>query len=227
MNDAARAGLGATLLTSVLALAACHEVPKADGDAGAIASQPAAPARTEARPRPSAARSAAQPAVATTLDLLGGGRLKLPAGAMPKDTSTTSRLPDVVGRSHIYRMGDEKHLLMINELSLDGGTCESAMDEELARMKAAKEDTDPKRLHFRRLGDVETLKVKGQRVLYGESKNRGLSGADAGRPMVAMANLLVCHGANYLLILYASDKPQLPEGTKQMLLDLAGSYTPG
>ena len=94
-------------------------------------------------------------------------------------------------------------------------------------MQAAKADTDPTRLRFRRLGAVETVKVAGKRVLYGESKNRGFSGIDAGRPMVAMANMMMCRDSAFLLFMYASNQPVLPVGVKQMLLDVAASYTAG
>lgn len=217
----------------VIVASACHSTPSDErqeaarraleqASATATATATAAPA-----PVPRPARSAAAPSggVADAVTLQNGARLSLPEGATNKPFDAAGRLPEEVNKAHVFQLGGNDRLLMINEMALVGGSCKATLDKEAKRMKTAQDDTDPERLKYRKMGAFEAFEIDGHRVLYGLSKNRGLGFAEGKeRPMVAMATMLMCRDETYVAIMFVSKKPELPSGMKKMLTDLVDSY---
>jgi hypothetical protein len=214
-------------LAALLVVAACHSSPTASSDAGAPTATVAARA-TAGPPAPSASSSEVAPTLTGSkvkLALESGATLTLPAIATAREVNSAGRLPEIVKRAHVFELGGPKRLLMVNEASTGGKTCDATLDEELDRMKKAQGDTDPTRVQFRSMGDVRERKVGDTRVLYGDSMNRGLSDPNAALPKVAMATMVACTKSDYLIMMYTLDQPALPQGIEQMLSDIVASYS--
>ena len=153
--------------------------------------------------------------------------MKLPEGAKPQEVKP-GRLPKESQKAHLFHLGGEKRLLMVNELGVeDAGTCKDLLDQEWKRMSEAKADTDPTRLKFRRMRVVEDLTLDGHRALYMEFEQQGLAGgADQERPKAALASITLCRGNDRAVVTFASDQLALPPGTRAMLEGIVKSYTP-
>lgn len=196
-----------------LASGACHETP---------GSQPLADAGAD----PSAAIESNDPAPSLEgstikVSLKSGATLTMPAVAAASDPSKA--VPDGVERAHLFKLGHDKRLLMINELKPDTKTCDERLNEEWAKMEVAKNDPDEKRLAFRRLRVVEDLQVGGGRVLYLEALQKGFFQAEK-RPYAAIASVTMCRDEVSIIMMFATDQPVLPRGTKAMMVAIAGSY---
>jgi hypothetical protein len=219
---------------------ACHSTPSDEREEAARRALAEASARASARasadastapvatgaPTPSATARAATGEPASSVTLRNGARLKLPEGAIAKPFDAARRLPEEVKKAHLFHLGTNERLLMINEMDLVNGSCEATLDREAKRMKSAQKDTDPERLKYRKMGVFEELKIDGHRALYGKSKNRGLAfGEGTERPMVAMGTMLMCRDDSYVAMMFVSKKPELPTGMKKMLSDIVASYS--
>lgn len=152
--------------------------------------------------------------------------MKLPQGAEPQEVKPGT-LPKESKKAHLFHLGGEKRLLMVNELGVEGGsTCKDLLDKEWTRMSEAKADTDPTRLKFRRMRVIEDLMLDGQRALYIEFEQQGLAGGEGERPKAALASLTLCRGSDHAVVTFASDQLELPPGTRAMLEGIAKSYVP-
>jgi hypothetical protein len=226
-------------IAAALVVAGCHSTPSQERDAAAqsaiargsasapvAASAAAPPARRPAAGDAPAVSTAPTGEPASEVVLNNGATLKLPGGAFTKPFDTRARLPEEVLKAHMFKLGAGKRMLMVNEMKLVGDSCKASLDRESKRMKTAQDDTNPERLKYRKVGAFEELNVGGHRVLYSESKNRGfgLTGGPE-RPMVGMATMLMCRDdANYVALMFASDKADLEDGLKGTLTKVVASY---
>jgi hypothetical protein len=176
-----------------------------------------------AGPDGSAASSTVASAAPGLLGLRGGATLQLPAGASA--TRLPGGLSEATGVAHAFKLPEGKRRLAVSELPLDGKSCRDKLDEDAARMKASRQETDPQRLALRRVTTIEDRMVGGHRVLYTESM-QGTSLSDAGAPFAAVASATMCEGQNLLLIIYVSDEGTLAPATKLMLDAMVSSYKP-
>jgi hypothetical protein len=226
---------GLALLAFSATLWCCHSQPV--GSDGGVTARPSdAPA-----PLASASATTEEPAVSATaisesdeplptldgstvkLELSGGATLTLPAGARERPSSAEA-LESVLA-SHVYQLGGDKRLLMVNELLRDGRDCDARLDDEWQRMQRARDDADERRRAYRRMVRVEQGKVGAARVLYSEALQRGFSGKDK-RPFAAIATMASCRDDRYLVLMVASDRPSLPRGLRAMLEAIVASYRP-
>lgn len=225
--------LSAALLASAM-VAACHSSPadereaaakRALAEGSASATPSAAPVAREAAPARTALASPPSGEAVTSVTLLNGAKLTLPEGAIEKPFDAAKRLPSEVKKAHLFHLGSKDRLFMVNEMELVNDSCQATLDKEKNRMRAAQDDADPQRLEYRKMGAFETFEIGGHRVLYGESKNRGLGPADGmKRPMVAMATMLMCRDKHYVAMMYVSQQTELPTGMKKALSDVVASY---
>lgn len=215
-------------------VAGCHSSPadereaaaqRALAEASASASATSAPVATGAAPARTAAARPPSGEPTRSLTLLNGAKLTLPDGAITKSFDAKKRLPAEVKKAHLFHLGSKDRLFMVNEMELVDGSCQATLDKEKGRMRAAREDADPQRLEYRKMGAFESFELDGHRVLYGESKNRGLGPADGmKRPMVAMATMLMCRDQHYVAMMFVSQQTELPTGMKKTLSDVVASY---
>jgi hypothetical protein len=210
----------------VLALAACHTPPGEGGSASATpTSTQAAAAPGTAAPMPTSNEKAPTLAGSDgTVTLAGGAMLSLPKGAKPREVSA-GRVPAEVAKAHLFELGHNKRLLMVNEFKMDGKDCKERLDEEWKKMMEAKNDKDPTRLAIRRMTTVDETKIDGHRVLYGEFIQTQLTEAEE-KPTAAMASMTMCQGNNHVVLMYASDQPALPGGIRKTLTSVVKSYKP-
>ncbi|MEM9692201.1 MAG: hypothetical protein AAGA56_06640 [Myxococcota bacterium] len=197
--------------------------------------KPAAPATAAPRTpteAPKAAAMAPAPEKAetptTTTKLSNGATLTLPQGTVEKTFTGAKNLPAGVGKTKMFRVaGDEKRLLLVSEMDRDGKACNVVLDEQLAKMKASQDETDPQKLAVRKVGSVEVLKAGGERLLFSQAKQKGIKSADGSdMPFVGMANAIFCRDETYVVLMYASnpEKPEPAGSQKKLLETVAASY---
>ncbi len=210
--------LGVTLAIGVVS--GCQSKPQGTASTAGEAS-----GSTPTAMPPGASKDATKPALRGSqvqLKLGSGATLTLPAGATKRESGATRAL-EAVGRAHLFQLDGPGSLLSVTELSSSGQPCSTRLDGEWQRMQKAKAETAPQRLALRRVAVADDLKIRGQRVLYSEALQRGAGSTDAGRPFAAMASVMFCGGDALVVVMFASDQPQLPLGTKGMLEGIAGS----
>ncbi len=154
----------------------------------------------------------------TKLVLASGATMTLPAGA--RSANAPSGLPDPVKATHVYILGEDARLA-VNELAPPPGGCGKALDDEWAKMKKAQGDTDAERLKYRQLHDVAELDLAGRRALYSASRH---APGDGSAQKASLATLLVCGERDYLVLMYAVKRPDLPADAKDKLVAVANSY---
>jgi len=172
----------------------------------------------EAEPEQAAAAGSAG-----SVKLRSGATLELPAGA--EETRVPGGVPGSVGNAHTFKLPGGRRRLLVGELGLEGQGCKERLDQELERMKAAREDKDPERLKLRSLTTLEERVVAGHRVLFNEAM-QGTSLGDAGVPFAAVASVMMCEGQDMLVLVYVSDEAALAPSVKPMLDAVVTSYRP-
>lgn len=164
--------------------------------------------------------------------LSGGGAVTLPAGAV--EMRTPGGMPSEPGMSHrLFRLPNGRRRLAVSELGLQGKSCAARLDEEWARMQAAKTENDPHKLELRRVTSIEDRVVSGHRVLYSEAAQsvseeaQSVQPRDGGASPAAVAAAMMCEGPNFVLLMYVSDEPALDPAVRPMLDAVVGSFRPG
>ena len=213
------------LFFSGLLAAACHTPPGQGGSASAApsSSQAAAPGTGAAIPT----SSEKAPTLAGSdgkVTLAGGATLSVPKGAKPREVSA-GRVPPEVAKAHLFELGHNKRLLMVNEFKMEGKACKERVAEEWKKMMDAKNDKDPTRTAIRQMTTIDDTKLDGHRVLYGEFTQTQLT-QEKEKPKAAMASMTMCRGENHVVLMYASDQPSLPGGIRKTLTDVVKSYKP-
>jgi len=219
-----------------LLLSACDTTPPAppmDAPSARPSAQPetaAPPARPTAEtpsrpaataPRPAATSFSDEPA---KLTLTSGATLVIPPPVRVKaNTTATKRLPDVVKQAKVFELGDDKRLLMVNELDMQGKSCAALISEQAAKMKAAEGDQDEKRLQFRRQQSSEVVKVGGHDVLFGQAMHKGVSATDD-QPFVGSASAVMCRDGNYVLVMFMARTEEKAGAPRKLLLDVIESF---
>jgi len=210
-------------LALLLALAACdtpveqRRVP----DAAASVEAQRRPLASAAEPAlsPTSGATAGPTSVPAKLLLTSGATLMLPPGLTPVDSP--GELPKEVKSARVFKLpGDAR--LMVNELDHGTEACASALDREWDKMQAAKDDTDPERLKYRRMKDAERLELEGKKGAYGASSH------GTGQPgeVAALATLIFCGGEDLVVAMLAAKQPEVPPSAKAVLLDLLRSHRP-
>jgi hypothetical protein len=202
----------------------CHTTPSR-GDSEASANAPSNPWGAQPGASTAAPPVGSAPGLSKDkLTLSGGGTLTLPQGAKAK-TVELGKLPKEVAKAHLFELGGDKRLLMVNEFPLEGKTCKERLDEEWKRMTASKGDSDPTRLKFRRMRVIDDVTIAGHRTLYIEFEQRGLAAAEE-QPKAAMASMTFCRDKDHGTITFASPNADLPPATRAMLESIIKSYAP-
>jgi hypothetical protein len=206
----------------LLALTACDTpvAQKRAPDAGATADAPRRPvAGASATVSPVPGASGSPSALPGKLLLTSGATLILPPGLTPVDSP--GELPKEVKSARVFKLpGDAR--LMVNELDHGAEPCTTALDREWEKMQAAQGDTDPERLKFRQMKDIERLELEGKKGAYGASSHgTGQPGEVAG-----LATLIFCGGEDLVVAMLAAKQPEVPPSAKAVLLDLLRSHRP-
>ncbi|MEM6786128.1 MAG: hypothetical protein AAF715_01315 [Myxococcota bacterium] len=227
----------------VLTLAGCDLDPPPRGGPGtapattttmapsASVSAVAAPnrgARSGRSPSPRAARSAAAnfSDVPTKLSLSTGATVTIPPPARVRTgSSATKQLPGLVKQAKVFEMGNDKRLLMVNELDREGKPCGTLIDEQRAKMESARVDQNPERLALRRQQSAEVVSVDGHDVLLGMAMHKGVSATDD-EPFVGSASAIMCRDDHYLLVMFMARTEEAPGAPKKLLLDVVRSFEP-
>lgn len=160
------------------------------------------------------------------MQLETGARLTLPPGATRGELKNQSAFPQEVKRTQIFHLGDERRILMIGEMALEGRSCDAVIGEQLAKARQARGDSDPRRVERRRVAAVEAIEIAGQRAIYSESQHKGFGPDATARPFVGMANVVFCRDGDYVMVMYASDQPPPTGGPRKVVVDVAQSYRP-
>lgn len=165
-------------------------------------------------PRPSATAPAAP---AGKMALSSGATLDLPPGAVEADAP--SSLPSEVKLARVYKLPDESRL-MVNEFHRGSEPCAAALEREWSKMQAARGDTDPERLKYRRVEDVERVDLDGKQAVYGASTH------GTGKPgeVATLATLVFCAGEDHVVAMLAAKQATTPADTRARLLGLARSH---
>lgn len=205
-----------------------EDVPTAQPSAnpGLPATRPvaSAPSRPVATAAPASTAYSDKPA---KLSFTTGASITIPPPVRVKaKTTATDRLPDIVKQAKVFELGDDKRLLMVNELDMEGKTCAALIAEQEAKMKAAQGDQDEKRLQFRRQQSAEVVKVDGHDVLFGQAMHKGVSATDE-QPFVGSASAVMCRDDNYVLVMFMARTAEKAGAPRQLLLDVIKSFEPG
>ncbi|MBM4360009.1 MAG: hypothetical protein FJ096_18040 [Deltaproteobacteria bacterium] len=207
-----------------LALVACNTPVRTDGPQAGASSSVAAPAEGQgakvdgaAEPAGLAPATKGKRGPGGTILLASGASLTPPAGATEADLP--SALPAEVRSAHVFTLAGDARL-MVNEVSHEGQTCAAALDKEWAKMQAARGDTDPERLKFRKMRDVERLEVGGLRAIYGASSH------GTGQPgeVASLATLVFCAGEDQVVAMLAARQAEVPPNAKETLFALLQSH---
>jgi hypothetical protein len=231
MNAKARAC--ALLFVAACQLSACHESGGGATGSASVAGSAAVPgsasvagAATLASGAPaSAGASAAALGDRPTVTLASGAMMTMPDGARATEMKDAGkRLPGVVKKAHKFELpsgGPGKRLLLVNEMAMEGMTCQALLDRDLERAEKAQADEDPQKRALREMKGVTTIELAGHRALYAESMNKPDSTSET---MMGVATLITCRDADYLVIMVAGDQPAGADETKKMLSAVAESY---